>query len=61
MTGVAICSAAMSDYLRASKILKPKLLLLNIKMADLDKAYANLASAETELAKVIVLKAKLKA
>ena len=29
--GVAIWSAATSDYLRASKIIKPKLLLLNIK------------------------------
>lgn len=61
MKGVAIWSAAMSDYHKASKIVKPKLLLLNIKMAELDEANANLAAAETELAEVIALKAKLKA
>ena len=61
MKEITIWVAAMSDYHKASKIIKPKLLSLNIKIAELDEANANLAAAETELAEVISLQAKLKA
>lgn len=61
MKGITIWVAAMMDYHKASKIIKPKLLSLNIKIAELDEANANLAAAETELAEVISLQAKLNA
>ena len=50
MKGITIWVAAMNDYHKASKIIKPKLLSLNINIAELDEANANLAAAETELA-----------
>jgi hypothetical protein len=36
----------MSDYHKQSKIVKPKLKLLQIKMAELQEAETNLAAAE---------------
>ena len=42
-------AAAMSDYHKQSKIVKPKLRLLEIKTASLQDAESNLAAAEAEL------------
>jgi len=39
----------MSDYHKQSKIVKPKLRFLEIKMGELTEAQTNLAAAETEL------------
>jgi len=59
--GLCTWARAMSDYHKASKIVKPKLEMLNRKKAELEEAEANLAEAETELAEVQRLKAELKA
>ena len=45
MKGVAIWLLAMNDYHKASKIVKPELLLLNIEIAELNEFNANLALA----------------
>jgi dynein heavy chain len=50
----------MSDYHKASKIVKPKLELLKVKKAELEEAEAALAEAEEELRKVQALKDALK-
>jgi hypothetical protein len=39
----------MSDYHKQSKIVKPKLRLLEIKMGELKEAETNLANAQAEL------------
>jgi dynein heavy chain len=49
----------MSDYHKQSKIVKPKLRLLEIKTASLQDAEANLAAAEAELKETQDLKAML--
>ena len=49
LVGMAIWSAAMSDYHKQSKIVKPKLRLLEIKMGELKEAETNLANAQAEL------------
>lgn len=51
----------MSDYHKASKIVKPKLKLLLTKEQELKKAEGQLESAQRELAKVIQKKAELDA
>jgi len=51
----------MSDYYKASKIVKPKLRLLEIRSAQLAEAEEKLAAAEAELMEVNKLKAELKA
>jgi hypothetical protein len=51
----------MSDYYKASKIVKPKLRLLEQRKAELAEAEEKLAAANTELAEVNKLKAELKA
>lgn len=52
-------AAAMSDYHKQSKIVKPKLRLLEVKMAELAEAESNLAAAEAELKDTQDLKAML--
>jgi hypothetical protein len=49
LIGMATWAAAMSDYHKQSKIVKPKLRFLEIKMGELKEAEANLAAAEVEL------------
>lgn len=59
--GLCEWARAMSDYHKASKIVKPKLRLLEIKQGELSEAEENLASAEAELAEVKALKERLNA
>jgi dynein heavy chain len=60
LEGMCVWAAAMSDYHKQSKIVKPKLRLLEIKMAELKEAETNLAAAENELREVTELKEKLR-
>lgn len=60
LEGMCVWAAAMSDYYKQSKIVKPKLILLEKKMAELKEAEDNLASAENELAEVTALKERLR-
>ena len=57
---MCVWAAAMSDYYKQSKIVKPKLILLEKKMAELKEAEDNLAAAENELAEVTALKERLR-
>jgi len=50
----------MSDYHKQSKIVKPKLKLLQVKMGELQEAETNLAAAEAELKEVTDLKERLR-
>ena len=59
LEGMCVWSGAMSDYHKQSKIVKPKLRLLEIKTASLAEAEANLAAAEAELKETQDLKAAL--
>jgi len=59
LEGMCVWAAAMSDYHKQSKIVKPKLRLLEIKTASLNEAEANLAAAEAELKETQDLKAML--
>lgn len=59
LEGMAVWAAAMSDYHKQSKIVKPKLRLLEIKNASLAEAEANLAAAQTELDACKALKERL--
>jgi dynein heavy chain len=61
LMGLCAWSSAMSDYHKASKIVKPKLRLLEIRTAELAEAEEKLAAAEAELQEVNALKAALKA
>jgi dynein heavy chain len=58
--GLCDWAAAMSDYHKASKIVKPKLKLLEVKGAELAEAQEKLGEAEAELAEVTALKERLK-
>jgi len=60
LEGMCVWAAAMSDYHKQSKIVKPKLRMLEIKMAQLKEAEENLAAAEAELAEVTALKERLR-
>jgi dynein heavy chain len=60
LEGLCTWCAAMSDYHKASKIVKPKLRLLEIKAGELQEAQDALTSAEGELAEVTALKERLK-
>lgn len=60
LEGMCVWAAAMSDYHKQSKIVKPKLRLLEVKMAQLKEAEENLAAAESELAEVTALKERLR-
>lgn len=59
LEGMCVWAAAMSDYHKQSKIVKPKLRLLEIKNASLQEAEANLASAQAELDQCRILKETL--
>jgi len=60
LMGLCVWAGAMSDYHKASKIVKPKLRLLEIRTAELAEAEEKLAAAENELQEVNALKAALK-
>jgi dynein heavy chain len=60
LEGLCVWSAAMYDYHNQSKIVKPKLELLEIKEANQKVALAKLAEAEAELEACNQLKANLK-
>jgi dynein heavy chain len=60
LEGMCVWAAAMSDYYKQSKIVKPKLILLERKMGELKDAEDNLAAAENELAEVSALKERLR-
>jgi len=60
LEGMCTWAAAMSDYHKQSKIVKPKLRLLEKKMGELKDAETNLAAAEAELAEVTALKERLR-
>jgi dynein heavy chain len=60
LEGMCVWAAAMSDYHKQSKIVKPKLKLLAIKQAELTEAETNLAAAEAELKEVTELKETLR-
>lgn len=60
LEGMCVWAAAMSDYHKQSKIVKPKLRLLSIKMGELKEAEDNLAAAENELKEVTELKERLR-
>lgn len=61
LEGLCVWAGAMSDYHKASKIVKPKLRLLEIRTAQLAEAEDKLSAAEAELNEVNRLKAELKA
>lgn len=60
LEGLCIWGAAMADYHNQSKIVKPKLELLEIKEASQKVALKKLAEAEAELEECNQLKARLK-
>jgi len=59
LQGITNWCRAMSDYTKASKIVKPKLLLLTKKEAELKEAENQLETAKNELEAVIKKKAEL--
>jgi dynein heavy chain, axonemal len=59
--GLCIWAQAMSDYHKASKIVKPKLIILQARTLQLEEAENKLRLAEAELREVERLKAELKA
>lgn len=61
LKGICDWARAMSDYHKASKIVKPKLKLLNQKESELRVAEQSLENAQLELAAVIKKKAGLDA
>lgn len=61
LEGLCTWCAAMSDYHKASKIVKPRLRLLDVKTAELAEAQENLRKAQEELDEVNAVKAKLRA
>jgi hypothetical protein len=46
---MAVWSAAMVDYYKASKIVNPKIKFLKVKLAELEEAEEKLKEAEAEL------------
>lgn len=59
--GLCTWAAAMSDYHKQSKIVKPKLKMLQVKTQDLAEAQAKLAEAKGQLDEVNAIKAELRA
>jgi len=59
LEGMCVWAAAMSDYHKQSKIVKPKLILLQIKNQSLFEAETNLAGAQAELDQCRILKETL--
>lgn len=60
LDGLCTWAAAMSDYHKQSKIVKPLLRELDIKMTQLKEAQDNLAEAERELEEVTAFCASLR-
>ena len=60
LEGMCVWAAAMSDYHKQSKIVTPKLKLLEIKTASLEEAEAELASKQGELDACNALKERLR-
>lgn len=60
LEGLCIWAGAMSDYHKQSKIVKPKLRLLELKSVALKEAESKLAAAQAELAEVEALKQALR-
>jgi len=60
LEGLCIWAAAMSDYHKQSKIVKPKLRLLELKSVALKEAEGKLEAAQAELAEVEALKQALR-
>ena len=59
--GLCTWAAAMSDYHKQSKIVKPKLHMLEVKTVSLAEAQAKLAEAKGQLDEVNAVKAELRA
>lgn len=59
LVGLSTWARAMSDYHKASKIVKPKLRLLQIKDGELQEAERALAKSQAELDEVKALQARL--
>ncbi len=57
---MCVWAAAMSDYHKQSKIVTPKLKLLEVKMGELKVAEDSLAQAQSDLADVTALKERLR-
>lgn len=60
LEGMCVWAAAMSDYHKQSKIVTPKLKLLEVKMGELKVAEDQLAQAQSDLAEVTALKERLR-
>mmetsp|Transcript_34956 Transcript_34956/g.25438 ORF Transcript_34956/g.25438 Transcript_34956/m.25438 type:complete len:963 (+) Transcript_34956:351-3239(+) len=60
LEGLCIWAGAMSDYHKQSKIVKPKLRLLELKSVALKEAESKLEAAQAELAEVEALKQALR-
>lgn len=60
LEGLCTWAAAMSDYHKQSKIVKPKLLMLEQRTIQLGEAEAKLSAASAELEEVNALKASLR-
>lgn len=60
LVGLCTWCAAMSSYHKASKIVKPKLKLLDLKTIELTEAQDNLKQAQVELDEVNAIKQKLR-
>jgi dynein heavy chain len=60
LEGLCVWAAAMSDYHKASKIVNPKIKLLDIKTGELKDAEEQLAEAEAELERVNSIKEALR-
>lgn len=59
--GLCTWAGAMSDYHKQSKIVKPKLHMLEVKTVSLAEAQAKLAEAKAQLDEVNAVKAELRA
>ena len=60
LEGLCTWAAAMSDYHKQSKIVKPKLIMLEQRTVQLQEAEGKLAAASAELDEVNALKASLR-
>ena len=60
LEGLCIWAGAMSDYHKQSKIVKPKLHMLEVKTVSLAEAQAKLAEAKGQLDEVNAIKAELR-
>jgi len=59
--GLCTWAGAMSDYHKQSKIVKPKLHMLEVKTVALQEAQSKLAEAKGQLDEVNAVKAELRA